>query len=114
MDQSTHQAPKHYVVTKTWHDDRHIVQLGGPILMDSLRNDREIVGWDEEELEQRPVYVIRAKPINGDWTELHYFDKDTGIRLRYVELDSKSAEFHRVALSEVETGVAFEPDHFTL
>ncbi len=111
--QSTHQAQKYYVVTKTWYEEKDILQVGGPALMYTLRSERRLESVEEDVQEGRPVVVFKAVPPDGDWFELHYFDKETGIRLRFVEFDNDDVKKFELTLSELKTGVEFEPDHFT-
>ncbi len=112
--QSTHQAKQYYVVTKTWYEDKDILQVGGPPLMYTLRSERHLESVEDSELDGRPVVVFKAVPPDGDWFELHYFDKETGIRLRLVEFDSDRVRQFEVTLTELDMNVEFEPDHFTL
>jgi len=111
--QSTHQYKK-YEVTKSWYHEKDVLQVAGPWVVNILRNERKVTSIDEATLEGRDFYVIEAVPIDGAWSERHYFDKQTGIRFKYVEFDADHEKFFQVTLSDVETGVEFEPDHFTL
>ena len=115
--QSTHQAKKYYVVNKTWYEDKDILHVGGPPLMYTLRSERRLESVEDEELDGRAVVVFKAVPPDGDWFELHYFDKETGIRLKLVEFDSgsdsDSVKKFELTLTELNMNVEFEPDHFT-
>ena len=112
--QSTHQAPKHLVVTKTWYDEKDVLQMAGPALMHTLRNDRTLKRLEDVELQERPCYAIEATPTDGGWSEHHYFEKETGIRIKFVEFDEQREKFFEVTLSEIQTNVEFEAKHFTL
>ena len=112
--QSTHQAPKHYVVTKTWYDEKDVLQVAGPALMHTLRNDRKLKRLEDVALQERPCYAIEATQTDGSRIERHYFDKETGIRIKFVEFDEQHEKFLEITLSEVKTDVEFEAEHFTL
>lgn len=112
MFQYTFQHKLHRV-RKTWCSDADVLQLGGRPLLDELRDKRSVKRLDDDVLDADPVFVFEAKPQDGTWTEKHYFQKATGIRVQYVETDPSGEEIFWMKVSDVETGVEFEPDHFT-
>lgn len=98
---------------KTWYSPDDVLQLGGPPLIRELRSKGSVKRLPDEVVDGKPVFVFEAKPPDGTWTEKHVFQKATGIRVQYVETDAKGEETYSLKVTSLETGVTFEPDHFT-
>jgi hypothetical protein len=101
-------------VTKSWHDESDIMHMGGEPLLSTLRDRRQVQRLQDDEIDGAPVYVLQSRPLDGDWTERHWFQKETGIRVKYVETDADGEQTFALKLTGLKTGVEFPPDHFTL
>jgi hypothetical protein len=99
--------------TKEKYSPDKVVQIGGKALFDQLERDFDLQRLPDIEYEGRQVYVLRGNARGGDWHSLHYFDKESGIRVRMVENDADGSASLRITLKDVNLTPAFEPDHFT-
>jgi len=100
--------------TKYRYNPDRVLQIGGPQLLRSLAERNDLKLLPEEQIDDRATYVVEAKPKGGDWVSRHYFDKQTGIRLKLVELDEKGVETLSISLSELNFNPEFSEDLFTL
>ena len=105
---------KHKTVTKAQYDPDDVLQVGGRHLLDALQRDNRLSLLSDQTLQGKDMYVIEAESLDGDSKSIHYFDKETGIRLKMVELDQSGRDYLTITLSEVDLSPQFEPDHFTL
>jgi hypothetical protein len=112
MYQSTRQAKKYYRVTKSHYDDDAILQLASPVVLRDLMTDHVLTLLPDDVLDARSVTVIEAAPVSGTWKETHYFDKETGIRVKHVEVDADGKQYYRMALTDLKVGTEFAPEHF--
>lgn len=100
-------------VRKTWYSPDDVLQLAGPPLIRELRSKGSVKRLPDEVVDGKPAFVFEAKPHDGTWTEKHVIQKATGIRVQYVETDAKGEETYSLKVTSIDTGVTFEPDHFT-
>ena len=105
---------KHKTVTKVEYNPDDILQVGGRRLLDALQRDNRLSLMPDQTLQGKDVYVIEAESLVGGAKSIHYFDKETGIRLKMAELDQSGKDFLTITLSEVDLSPQFEPDHFTM
>lgn len=106
------QQPKLKQVTKRAYAPGTILQIGGRELFRSLSEKYDLRLAGEETVNEQPAYVIEAIPLEGSWKTKHYFDKQTGIRVKMVELDDQGAETLSVELSEIKLNPEFSEDTF--
>lgn len=100
-------------VRKTWYSPDDVLQLAGPPLIRELRSKASVKRLPDEVVDDKPAFVFEAKPHDGTWTEKHVIQKATGIRVQYIETDAKGQETYSLKVTSIDTGVTFEPDHFT-
>lgn len=112
MYQSTRQAKGYYRVTKSHYDEDAMLQLAAPVVLRDLLTDHVLTLLPDDVLDARTVTVIEAVPVDGTWKETHYFDKETGVRVKHVEVDANGKQTYRMALTDLKTGVEFAPDYF--
>ncbi len=113
MYQSTQQAKKYHKVIKTRSNPDAILQMIAPIVLRKLASGNTLTLLPDEVIDGKKVTVIQALPTNGTWTETHYFDKETGIRVKHIELDKNGKQTYLLTLTDLKTNVEFEDDHFT-
>lgn len=100
-------------VHKTWYSPDDVLQLAGPPLIRELRSKSSVKRLPDEVVDGKPAFVFEAKPQDGTWTEKHVIQKATGIRVQYIETDAKGKETYSLKVTSIDTGVTFDPDHFT-
>lgn len=99
--------------TKEPYSPDKIVQIGGQPLFDQLRHDFDLRRLPDIDYEGRPVYVLRGDAHGANWHSLHYFDKESGIRVRMVENEADGSASLRILLKHLDLAPEFGPDHFT-
>lgn len=103
----------HTTATKVKYDPDDILQVGGRHLFDALQRVNRLSLLPDQTLQGKDVYVIEAESLDDDSKSIHYFEKETGIRLKMVEKDQSGGDYLAITLSEVDLSPQFEPDHFT-
>ncbi len=112
MYQSTRQTKDYYKVTKTHYNEDALLQLAAPIVLRELMVDHTLKILPEDVLDARRVVVVQATPVNGTWDETHYFDKETGIRVKHVENDKDGKQTYLLTLKDLKVDPEFETNHF--
>ncbi len=89
-----------------------VMQLGGRDLFRSLSRDHNLRFVGEEPVDGIEAYVIEATPVEGDWKSRHAFAKDTGLRIRMVEVDAAGKKVLDITLADVKLNPEFSEGHF--
>jgi len=63
-------------------------------------------------LEGMETYVIEATPKDGDWKETHWFDKETGIRVRLLQTGKEETPALLLEVIGIDLDPKFDDDHF--
>lgn len=112
MYQSTQQAKKYHKVVKTRSNPDTILQMAAPIVLRKLSSNYDLELLPDEVADGKKVTVIKASPRHGTWTEKHFFDKESGVRVKHLELDNNGKQTYLLTLTDLKTNVEFESDHF--
>jgi len=111
---STLHQPKHWVATKTAYDPLQILPFGGPLLWKDLTEHYALSLQPDELHLDRPVVVIQGLPIDGDnFISRHYFDKESGIRVKLTHVDSEGRTKLSIEVTEMTLNTTFPEGHFT-
>lgn len=89
-----------------------ILQIGGQGLFQSLIAKNDLTLLADEEVNGSPTYVIEATPLSGGWKSKHHFDKQTGLRMKFVETDEAGKKQVALELSEIKLNPEFGLDVF--
>jgi hypothetical protein len=105
--------PKFKKTTKSPYEPDRVLQIGGRELFRSLSETNSLKLVGEEMVDGRAVHIIEATPIGGAGNAVHYFDKQTGARLKMIERDETGKAKLTLTLSDLHTNPEFSEDHFT-
>ncbi len=98
--------------TKSRYQPERILQIGGQDLFKTLAETNELKLVGEEMLDVRAAYVIEARPVTGNGSSVHYFDKQTGARLKMIERDESGKAVLTLSLSNLNTNPELSEDRF--
>jgi|GEM_PF-6823979 len=107
--------PDYKRLYKRRYDPAEVLQLGGRALWDTLTDGTILERLADEkvkEVENKDAYVFSITPMDGDWTSIHWFDKETGLRLKTVEKDAQGKETLTLWLENIDFDPQFDPDRF--
>jgi outer membrane lipoprotein-sorting protein len=104
--------PGHKEAVKRKLDYNEVLQIAGPHLFRDLVTNNQLTLLPEEMKDNHATKVIKAKPNDGSWETLHYFDKATGIRVEMTETDAQGEVTLQIKLSEVNTNPTISEDQF--
>lgn len=107
------QQPKLRNFVKQHYSPNAILQIGGRALFQALAEKYDLKLLTEAEGGESPTHVIEASPLTGAWTTKHYFDKETGIRMRIQEFNEQDEKVLTLELSEIKLNPEFGPTAFT-
>ncbi len=107
------QQPQLNKATKSVYEPDRILQFGGRELFRSLSETSSLRLAGEQMVDDRAAYVIEATPTTGDGSAVHYFDKQTGARLKMIERDKTGQETLTLTLSDLKVNPEFSEDYFT-
>ncbi len=107
------QPQKMKKTTKSGYSSDRVLQIGGPDLFQGLTDKYNVTLAPEETVDGVATYVLEATPTAGAWKARHYFDKQTGVRVRHVEFDADGKQTFLLALSELNLRPEFSEGHFT-
>lgn len=107
------QQPDVHRIDKRRYDPSLLLQVGGRDLFDRLREENVLSLREDAKLDGRDVYVIDAVAKDGGVRSVHTFDKTTGVRLQWDELDDNSKIIFHVKLYNLSLTDEFSADHFT-
>ena len=99
--------------TKSRYEPDRVLQIGGQDLFRGLTETNILKLRPEEMVDGRDAYVVEATPITGKGSAVHYFDKQTGVRLKWIERDETGKAKLTLTLSELNTTPEFSEDYFT-
>ena len=99
--------------TKSVYEPDRILQFGGRELFRSLSETSSLKLAGEQMVDDRAAYVIEAAPTTGDGSAVHYFDKQTGARLKMIERDKDGKDTLTLTLSDLKADPEFSEDYFT-
>jgi len=107
------QQPQLNKTTKSVYEPDRILQFGGRELFHSLSETSSLKLAGEQIIDDRAAYVIEATPTTGDGSAVHYFDKQTGARLKMIERDKDGKNTLTLTLSDLKANPEFSEDYFT-
>lgn len=109
----------HYGAVKTQAETtrspyRHadMLQFGGRELFDIIQEHHVLEFKSEDTLYNRPVVVFDAMPKHGKGRLRHWFDIETGVRLRYKEWDASGELYFEMQSMQLEMEPEFPEDWF--
>lgn len=111
---STVQQHKLYTATKAYYDPDRLLQVGGSDLFRQLLTDNTLKLLPGESLDEKDMYVFSVTPKNGTWTSTYWFDKETGIQTKIIEMDESGEEQFMFKVLEVDLAPDFPDEKFTL
>jgi len=106
------EQPQLNKATKSVYEPDRILQFGGRELFRSLSETSSLKLAGEQMVDDRAAYVIEATPTTGDGSAVHYFDKQTGARLKMIERDKDGQETLTLTLSDLKANPEFSEDYF--
>jgi len=101
-------------LVRSKYDPNNVLQPGGKILFDSLRAGNDLRLKGEESFQDMEVYVIEAKPTDGDGLGLHYFDKKTGIRVKWLETAGNGDKLLQMTVPKINLSPALSDASFVM
>jgi len=108
------QQPQHFKkTTKSRYEPDRVLQIGGQDLFRGLTENNILKLGPEEIVDGRAAYVVEATPTTGKGSAVHYFDKQTGARLKMMVRDESGKSTLTLTLSDLNTSPVFSEDHFT-
>lgn len=99
-------------VTKRAYVPSAVLQIGGHEVIRQLTGGYDLKWAGEETLGDATTVVIEAAPVGGDWKAKHWFDKQTGIRLRWLETNKRNEKTVDITLSDINLRPEFSEDNF--
>ena len=99
--------------TKSRYEPDRVLQIGGKDLFRGLSETNSLKLRPEEMVDGRAAYVIETTPTTGKGSTVHYFDKQTGVRLKMIEGDETGKATFTLTLSDLNTSHEFSEDYFT-
>ncbi len=97
---------------KVDYDPNAILQLGGTELFSHLSQEDTLTLLPDDVIDERPTYAIRTTPTAGGLVGTHWFDKQTGIRLRIIETEGDGSEYFRLDVHNIDLKPSFEEGTF--
>jgi hypothetical protein len=107
ISQPSHREANKHILN---YDD--VLQIGGPYLMRDLVNNYTLSAMPEEMKDNRATKVIKAKPKDGEWESLHYFDKATGLRVEMIEMGADGKPSLTIKLPQIDTTTTIDEQKF--
>ena len=107
------QQPQLKKATKSVYEPDRVLPFGGRELFRSLSETNSLKLAGEQIVDDRAAYVIEATPTTGDGSAVHYFDKQTGARLKMIERDKDGKDTLTLTLSDLKANPEFSEDYFT-
>jgi len=107
------QQPQLKKTTKSVYEPDRVLQVGGRELFRSLPETNGLKLAGEQMVDDRAAYVIEAAPTTGDGSAVHYFDKQTGARLKMIERDKDGKDTLTLTLSDLKANPELSEDYFT-
>lgn len=104
--------PNHREATKNKLNYDEVLQIAGPYLMRDLVTNNELSLLPEEMKDNRATKVIKAKPKDGAWESVHYFDKATGIRVEMIEMGADGKATLTIKLPQIDTTTVIDEEKF--
>jgi len=107
------QQPQLKKTTKSVYEPDRVLQFGGRELFRSLSETNGLKLAGEQMVDDRAAYVIEATPTTGDGSAVHYFDKQTGARLKMIVRDKDGKDTLTLTLSDLKANPELSEDYFT-
>jgi outer membrane lipoprotein-sorting protein len=107
------QQPQLKKTTKSVYEPDRVLQFGGRELFRSLSETNGLKLAGEQMVDDRAAYVIEATPTTGDGSAVHYFDKQTGARLKMIVRDKDGKDTLILTLSDLKADPELSEDYFT-
>lgn len=99
-------------VTKAKYDPARVLHFGGKNLFDSIVAESKVRLLPPESVDGREAVVLEEKPLDGSAVIRHWFDKETGMRIRLTEVGADGTQRLTLSTSDVNTAPEFAPDRF--
>jgi outer membrane lipoprotein-sorting protein len=106
------QQPQFKKTTKSVYEPDRVLQFGGRELFRGLSETNALKLAGEQIVDERAAYVIEATPTTGDGSAVHYFDKQTGARLKMIERDKDGKDTLTLTLSDLKANPELSEDYF--
>jgi len=109
-------VPEHggFVAKKWRYSPQGMILIGGRDLFKDLRDNYRLALLPDETVEGHEVYVIEATPREQNWRAVHYFDKQTGVRVKFVEFDNGNEAAFTFTLSDIKLNPEIDEGLFKL
>lgn len=98
--------------TQTEYRHADMLQIGGSELFGIIQRGHVLTLTGKDTLDGRPVVIFEAKPKNGKGKTRHWFDAETGARIRYTEWDAAGEIYFKLRMTELTSGKEFPGDWF--
>lgn len=102
---------------KRKYDPAEVLQLGGRDLWDTLVEGTTVTRLPDEHVEEAgglDAHKFSVTPLDGDWTSVHWFDKETGLRLKTVETGPDKTVTLTMWVDQINFDPQFAEDRFVV